>query len=75
LSSRISQELRGIEVSDPRFAPLFRQKMAASNWVVRLATKLRLTIQSSTTARTDKHAGPRPLPWPAPDAPPFKGWQ
>jgi hypothetical protein len=75
LSNRLSKELRGIPVSDPRFATLFRQKMAASNWVVRLATKLRLTIQSSTTTRTDKHAGPRPLPWPVnPDPNPFGGW-
>jgi len=29
LSDRLSRELRGIEISDPRFAPLFRQKLAA----------------------------------------------
>jgi hypothetical protein len=75
LSDRLSQELRDIPVSDPRFASLLRQKLQASNWVVRLATKLRLTIQSSTTTRTDKHAGPRPLPWPVSPVPkPFDGW-
>jgi hypothetical protein len=74
LSTRLACELRGIEVSDPRFAPLCRQKLAAGNSLLRLATKLRLTIQSSTTTRTDKHAGPRPLPWPV-KAEPFKGWQ
>jgi hypothetical protein len=74
LSSRLARELRGIEVLDPRFAPLFRQKMAVGNSLLRLATKLRLTLQSSTTARTDKHAGPRPLPWPG-NSEPFKGWR
>src|SRR5262245_60034592 len=53
LSTKISKELRGIAVSDPRFGPLLRQKLATSNWVLRLATKLRLTKQSTTTARTN----------------------
>ena len=74
LCTRLAREMRSIEVSHPRFAPLFRQRMAASNSLVRLATKLRLTIQSSTTTRTDKHAGPKPLSWPV-ETEPFKGWQ
>ena len=81
LSTRLSRELRKIEVLDKRFAPLLRQKMAASNAVLRLVTKLRLTIQSSTTTRTDKHAGGSGLPKPwdicgrrdEPDGEPF-GW-
>jgi hypothetical protein len=37
-----------------RFAGLSRQRMMATNMLLRLATKLRLTIQSSTTTRTGK---------------------
>jgi hypothetical protein len=71
LSTRISKELRSIAVSDPRFAPLLRQKLAASNWVVRLATKLRLTKQSTTTSRINSK---RILPPQGPPPSTFTGW-
>jgi len=71
LSTRISKELRGIAVSDPRFAPLLRQKLAASNWVVRLATKLRLTKQATTSTRTNIR---RALPPQGPPPNTFTGW-
>src|SRR5258705_4152232 len=65
LCTRLSRELRKIEVLDPNFAALSRRKLMAVNMLLRLATKLRLTIQSSTTTRTNKHgngSGP-PQPW------------
>ena len=62
--TRLARELRKVDVCDPRFAGLSRQRMAAVNLLMRLATKLRLTIQSSTTTRTNKHAGGSGLPKP-----------
>jgi hypothetical protein len=56
LCTRLGRELRAIEVLDPRFALLSRRKLMAVNMLMRLATKLRLTVQSSTTTRTNKHA-------------------
>jgi hypothetical protein len=55
--------------------------MMEINTLLRLATKLRLTIQSSTTTRTTKHSGGSGLPKPwdlcggrkQPDGEPF-GW-
>jgi hypothetical protein len=81
LCTRLARELRKIQVCEPRFAELSRQKMAATNMLLRLATKLRLTIQASTTTRTSKHAGgSHPKPWELcggprkpPDGEPF-GW-
>ena len=81
LCTRLARELRKVEVCDPRFAGLSRQKMMATNMLLRLATKLRLTVQSSTTTRTNKHAGGSGLPKPwelcrrrdDPDGEPF-GW-
>ena len=81
LCTRLSRELRKIEVLDPNFAMLSRQRMMATNMLLRLATKLRLTIQSSTTTRTTKHGGGSGLPKPwdicgrrkQPDGEPF-GW-
>ena len=64
LCTRLSRELRKVEVCDPRFAGLSRQRMVEINLLVRLATKLRLTIQSSTTTRTTKHSGGSGLPKP-----------
>jgi hypothetical protein len=66
LCTRLSRELRKIEVLDPNFAALSRRKLAAVNMLLRLATKLRLTIQSSTTTRTNKRANGGsglPKPW------------
>ena len=74
LCTRLTGELRKVEVSDPRFDLLIRQKLAAVNLLVRLATKLRLTVQSSTTTRTDKHAGPHALIDPVYSRP-FTGWK
>ena len=62
LCTRLARELRKVEVCDPRFAGLSRQRMMATNILLRLATKLRLTIQSSTTTRTTKHSGGSGLP-------------
>lgn len=62
--TRLARELRKIEVCDPRFAGLSRQRMVEINMLLRLATKLRLTIQASTTTRTNKHAGGTGLPKP-----------
>ena len=45
-STRLAGELRKVEVCDPRFALLSRQRMLEINLLLRLATKLRLTIQS-----------------------------
>ena len=45
--TRLARELRKVDVCDPRFAGLSRQKMMEINTLLRLATKLRLTIQSS----------------------------
>jgi hypothetical protein len=81
LCTRLARELRAIEVLDPRFASLSRCRMMATNTLLRLATKLRLTIQSSTTTRTNKHSGGSGLPKPwelcggpkRPDGDPF-GW-
>jgi hypothetical protein len=81
LCTRLARELRKVEVCDPRFAGLSRQRMLEINILLRLATKLRLTIQSSTTTRTNKHAGGSGLPKPwnlcggrkQPDGEPF-GW-
>lgn len=81
LCTRLSRELRKIEVLDPNFAMLSRQRMIATNILLRLATKLRLTIQSSTATRTIKHGGGSGLPKPwdicggrkQPDGEPF-GW-
>jgi hypothetical protein len=64
LCTRLARELRKVEVCDPRFAGLSRQRMMATNILLRLATKLRLTIQSSTTTRTTKHSGGSGLPKP-----------
>jgi hypothetical protein len=55
--TRLARELRNVEVCGPRFAGLSRQRMLEINVLLRLATKLRLTIQSSTTTRTNKHTG------------------
>jgi hypothetical protein len=81
LCTRLARELRKVEVSDPRFGGLSRQRMVEVNTLLRLATKLRLTIQSSTTTRTTKHSGGSGLPKPwelcggpkRPDEEPF-GW-
>jgi hypothetical protein len=81
LCTRLSRELRKIEVLDPNFAALSRRKLMAVNMLLRLATKLRLTIQSSTTTRTNKHGNGSGLPKPwelcggpkRPDGEPF-GW-
>jgi hypothetical protein len=81
LCTRLSRELHKIEVLDPNFAILSRRKMMAVNILLRLATKLRLTIQSSTTTRTTKRSGGSGLPKPwelcgrrdDPDGEPF-GW-
>jgi hypothetical protein len=64
LCTRLAREVRNVEVGDPRFAGLSRQRMMATNMLVRLATKLRLTIQSSTTTRAGKHSGRSGLPKP-----------
>jgi hypothetical protein len=79
--TRLARELRNVEVCGPRFAGLSRQRMLEINVLLRLATKLRLTIQSSTTTRTNKHTGGSGLPKPwelcggpkRPDGEPF-GW-
>ena len=79
--TRRARELRNVEVCGPRFAGLSRQRMLEINVLLRLATKLRLTIQSSTTTRTNKHTGGSGLPKPwelcggpkRPDGEPF-GW-
>jgi hypothetical protein len=79
--TRLARELRNVEVCGPRFAGLSRQRMLEINVLLRLATKLRLTIQSSTTTRTNKHTGGSGLPKPwelcggpkRPDGKPF-GW-
>ncbi len=81
LCTRLARELRKVEVLDKRFAELSRRKLMATNMLLRLATKLRLTIQSSTTTRTNKHTGGSGLPKPwdicgrrkDPDGEPF-GW-
>ena len=81
LCTRLARELRKVEVCEPRFAGLSRQRMMEINLLLRLATKLRLTIQSSTTTRTTKHSGGSGLPKPwelcggpkRPDGEPF-GW-
>jgi hypothetical protein len=64
LCTRLARELRKVEVCDPRFVGLSRQRMVEINTLLRLATKLRLTIQSSTTTRTTKHSGGSGLPKP-----------
>ena len=64
LCTRLARELRKVEVCDPRFAVLSRQRMTEINLLLRLATKLRLTIQASTTTRTSKHGGGSGLPKP-----------
>ena len=64
LCTRLARELRKVEVCDPRFFGLSRQRMTEINILLRLATKLRLTIQSSTTTRTTKHSGGSGLPKP-----------
>ena len=79
--TRLARELRNVEVCGPRFAGLSRQRMLEINVLLRLATKLRLTTQSSTTTRTNKHTGGSGLPKPwelcggpkRPDGEPF-GW-
>jgi len=79
--TRLARELRNVEVCGPRFAGLSRQRMLEINVLLRLPTKLRLTIQSSTTTRTNKHTGGSGLPKPwelcggpkRPDGEPF-GW-
>ena len=67
LCTRLARELRKVEVCDPRFAGLSRQRMMATNMLLRLATKLRLTIQASTTTRTTKRSNGGgsglPKPW------------
>jgi hypothetical protein len=60
--TRLARELRKVEVCDPRFFGLSRLRMTGINILLRLATKLRLTIQSSTTTRTTKHSGGSGLP-------------
>ena len=80
--TRLARELRNVEVCGPRFAGLSRQRMLEINVLLRLPTKLRLTIQSSTTTRTNKHTGGSGLPKPwelcggpkRPDGEPF-GWK
>jgi hypothetical protein len=52
LASRFSQELRKVSIDDRRLRPLLQQYNAASDRLVRAATKLRLTCQSSATTRT-----------------------
>ena len=71
LSTKLSRELRGVAVADPRFAPLLKQKLAASNWVIRLAVKLRLTPQSTRAASTNRRAV---VPPHGPPTPTFSGW-
>jgi hypothetical protein len=81
LCTRFARELRKIDVLDRNFALLSRRKLMAVNILRRLATKLRLTVQASTTTRTNKHAGGSGLPKPwdlcggrkQPDGEPF-GW-
>jgi hypothetical protein len=81
LCTRLARELRKIDVLDRNFALLSRRKLMAVNMLLRLATKLRLTIQSSTTTRTNKHGNGSGLPKPwelcggpkRPDGEPF-GW-
>jgi len=72
LSTKLSREMRGVAVSDPRFERLFKRKLAVTNSIIRLATKLRITVQATRSSRTNSHAVVPPI---GPPVSTFKGWQ
>jgi hypothetical protein len=62
-SDQIARELNQQGTVDKHFAELAALHCAQSGLIVRLATALRLTPQTTSAARTRKHAVPGPKPW------------
>jgi hypothetical protein len=80
MGREISDTLATCSPSSDKFADLVRLRCNVSATIASLATKLRLTPQSSRDSRNVKHVSTRPKPWQIrasgpPDSPsrPFEG--
>jgi hypothetical protein len=80
LSNWLWEMLAVTDQESKRFAELVQLRCAVTGALVRLATSLRMTPQSSRDSRNAKHVPTGPKPWDiggsSPSDPePFKGWQ